>query len=88
MTRDDQTEFREILESSLEKYAGRDPETHNRHHDFIESEIERRLIQRNRCEWLTRQALGWGLIATITGLAYAVGDFIKNHLVNGNGPHP
>lgn len=55
-------------------------EIHQEHHEFIGAWIQREKRKQELWEKVKAQVFGWGVIAALGGIAYAVYEWARNHL--------
>lgn len=82
MSPEEKEEWEDFLSTTIRHHVQLDPETHKLHHDYLDDELQAKKIRRARCEAVIKQVSGWGVIVFLTGIGYAVWEFIQNHIVH------
>ena len=80
------TEIQELAEElikQLESHSGIDPETHRKHHEYIDDCIQDN--RRKRVFWdnVKKQVTGWGIITVLGGIGFAVWDVVTRVIHKG-----
>lgn len=76
----DSEEMRIVLNEVLNERTRVDEKTHRLHHQWIEQQIECQRRRRAMVDGMVKQVLGWGTIAALVAIGYAVLDAIKSSL--------
>lgn len=63
---------KEALAELLDERNRVDSVTHQKHHAYIEIQIEKEEKRKRRCEKIKTQVMGWGIIAILGGIGTAV----------------
>ena len=84
MTEDEKKEMLQVLSKVLDAHRGVDSKTHEAHHRYIETEIDRRSDALHYWQSVRKQITGWSIIVLLTGIGYGVADYahyIFTHLI-------
>ena len=75
MTPEDREEIIKEFNKALDRRRGEDIQ-HKEHHAFVSMLIEKERIKQQRLETIRRQVLGWGVIVLLSGIGYAMYDYL------------
>lgn len=71
--------FGDIVEEKLQHIIDIETKTHGKHHEYIQSQIDRNRRDEERWEKVKTQVLGWGVIAIAGWIGKLVLDAISHY---------
>lgn len=76
----------DAIKNVLDERNRVDQLTHQRHHEFVEMQIEKYKERKRVRESVKKQVIGWGVIIGLSGIGVAVYAFVAAALQKGHGP--
>lgn len=70
---------RESVRAEIEHLIDLETKTHGKHHEYIQSQIERNRIDAERWEKIKTQLLGWGVIAIVGWIGKLILDAVAHY---------